>query len=223
MTRRLLWTVNVRRSDGDDEALNVEIAASSAVGALISAVAELVDARPDLVSRLVPDEVDGLDEWPDYVTVSRMSGGGFVVECRCGAVWDNARPGLVAETVATYHGPSRCEPRWPENRLAVEPPPDNADGKQIRQRRVAAGMTQAQLAEAAGVSAPTISTAERIPGGVSGEMLARIFNTLDGLAHTTENQAAVGRGRTCPQDDRRVGLPDFDASMAAIRGLGSEQ
>ena len=178
MTSRPIWAVEARCKDGSQPPLIVEIAAHSPTEALAAAVAELV-AGP------VPVRLDAT--WPDCVTViahpsSTPSGDRYSVTCRCGASWGTQDRrltlNLLRDTIPNHHGPGRCEDRWPEN-CTPTPEPVNTTGAEIRQRREAAGMSQAQLAEAVGVSPATISISERVLGGVSPQTVGRIRTALD--------------------------------------------
>ena len=142
MTSRPIWAIEVRCKDGDRPPLSVEIAAHSALEALASATAELA------ASALDPAKLDA--EWPAGVTVTTMPSSPlselFLIECRCGGNWgqvDRRRAlWILKDAIAQYHGPGRCEGRWPENRPSA-PESVNAVGAAIRQRREAAGISQA--------------------------------------------------------------------------------
>lgn len=179
------WTIEARCEDRSHPPLTVKIAANSALEALASMVAELVATPRAVAAAASPRQLDAT--WPDCVSViacpSTTHGDQFSVKCRCGADWgtqDRRRSLLVLrETIPNHHGPGRCEDRWPENRSPAESEPANTVGAEIRQRRTAAGLSQAQLAEAVGVSPATISTAERVMGGVSGNTIGRIRTALE--------------------------------------------
>ena len=179
MSRQPIWIVEARCPDGDLPPLTVEIAANTSVEALASAVAELVAAG------LSPRQLDAT--WPDCVTVlacpSTTHGDQFIVKCRCGADWGTRgrrqTMNLLQDTIPNHHGPGRCADRWPENLAPSQPAPANTAGVEIRQRRTAAGLSQAQLAEAAEVSKATISAAERVLGGVTAQTMGRIRTALD--------------------------------------------
>ena len=185
MSRRPIWTIEARCKDGDEPTLAVEIVAHSALAALASAVAELVAAPGPTAAGSSRRQLDAT--WPDCVTVmahpSSTHGHQFSVKCRCGADWgvqDRRRSlHVLNETIPNHHGPGRCEDRWPENRSPAQPGPLNTVGAEIRQRREAAGMSQGQLAEAVGVSPATISTSERVLGGISPQTMGRIRTALD--------------------------------------------
>lgn len=179
MPRPPIWTIEARCKDGDQPPLIVEIAAHSALEALTSAAAELTAAGP------APRQLEAT--WPDYVTVmahpSTTHGHRFSIRCLCGADWGIQDRGralyVLRETIPNHHGPGRCEGLWPENRSPAQPGPLNQAGAEIKRRREAAKMSQARLAEAAGVSPATISTAERVLGGVSPLTMRRIHAALD--------------------------------------------
>ena len=169
MPRPPTWTIKVRCKNGEEPPLLAEVPAHSALEALASTVADLV-AAPRPAARPSPRQLDAT--WPEYVTVlshpSSTQGHQFSVTCRCGDDWgvqDRHRALYVLrESIPNHHGPGRCDERWPENRSPDQAGPLNAAGAEIRQRREAAKMTQAQLAKAVGVSPGTISTAERVLG-----------------------------------------------------------
>ena len=170
MPRPPTWTIEVRCKDGDQPPLTAEVSAHTALEALAAASTSGLDAT-----------------WPDYVTViahpSSKHGHQFQVSCRCGADWgfQDRRNTLrvLRETIPNHHGWGRCEQRWPDTRSPAQPEPLNSVGAEIRQRREMASLTQAQLAKAVGVSPATISTAERVLGGVSHQTIGRIRTALD--------------------------------------------
>ena len=184
MPRLPIWTIEARCKDGDQPPLTAEVPAHNALEALASTVADLA-AAPRPAARPSPRQLDAT--WPDCVKViahpSSTHGHQFKVSCRCGADWgvqDRRRTlHVLNEVIPNHHGPGRCEENWPENRSPAQPGPLNAVGAEIRQRREAAKMSQAQLAKAAGLSPATISTAERVLGGVTSQTLGRIRTALD--------------------------------------------
>lgn len=98
----------------------------------------------------------------------------WAVEVRCN---DGDQPPLIAEVPA--HSALEALESTVADLVAAPPGPLNTAGAEIRQRREAAKMSQAQLAKAVGVSPATISTAERVLGGVTPQTMGRIRTALD--------------------------------------------